>query len=423
MLRQAGALMVGILLLATSSCRFTFPIRELRDSKHISNFTLDGHYLYFGAGYHLYRLDLSSQSIETIFTTDRILVEQPIVADGVAYFGGLSYVDQSKNYGEPQGLLAVELRDRKVQWKFPLGVGGYGTYGTFPVLAEDYILVCARQHLHSLDRKTGKEIWKLDNWFGRDSDGVNIPYFYRDHVYFKIDEEYFTKSFKIDGHWAKVALDSGKRVAILSIAETPGKYHDMSGHGISRLVDGIVYGALRYDRQGYPSSRFGALDLESQKILWEVRGSRLRTKPAVNDKAVFTVIDGAIQALERKTGRVVWSEPLGEIAETSVDSPQDRQKWDYENEWSRRFAATNDNVIVQGSKGLVARRADDGKLLWLAKTELNDGYTDLVIFQQIVVAASVRDCSIFALDLKNGRELWRVKVPNCTYFYLLDDDD
>ena len=185
--------------------------------------------------------------------------------------------------------------------------------------------------------------------------------------------------------------------------------------------DGQDADALRYHEQTWPASRFGALDLESQKVVWEVRGSSLRTKPAVNDKSVFTVIDGAIHALERTTGQVVWSEPLGEIAETKIDRSQDRPKWDYENFWSRRFAATNDVVIVQGSRGVVARRADNGKLLWLFKTEFDEVYTDPVIFQQMVVAASLKDCAIFALDLKNGRELWRVKIPNCTYFYILDE--
>jgi outer membrane protein assembly factor BamB len=240
-------------------------------------------------------------------------------------------------------------------------------------------------------------------------------------VYFKISEEYFTKSDEIDGHWAKVALESGKRAAILLVAETPGKYHDTDGEGISRLTDGVIYGALRYDREHYPSSRFGALGLESQKKLWEVRGSNLRTKPAVNDKFVFTVIDGAVAALERKTGRVVWSEPLGEIAETNIDRSQDRPKWHYENEWSRRLVATNEVVIVQGSQGIAALRADNGKLIWLVKTESDAGNTDPIVLQQTVVAASLQNCSVFALDLKDGKELWRVNIPECTYYYIFDE--
>jgi outer membrane protein assembly factor BamB len=195
----------------------------------------------------------------------------------------------------------------------------------------------------------------------------------------------------------------------------------MSGDGVGELADGVVYGALRYDREDYPSSRFGALELERQKKLWEVRGSSLRTKPAVNDKFVYTIVDGSINSLERKTGRVVWSEPLGEIAATDLDYSKERWKWEHENKRSRRFAATNETVVVQGSKGIVARRADNGKLLWLVKTELYEGTTDPVIVQQTVVAVSLQDCSIFALDVKDGRELWRVRVPDCTYFYIFDD--
>lgn len=419
-LRKLSCLVLVTILLATSAC-FDFPFkRELRDDRHISNFTLDGNYLYFGGGYHLYRIDLSSRSIETIFTPDRILVEQPLIADGVAYFGGLSYVDDKMNYGEVQGLLAVNLQTRQVQWKFPLGVGGYGTYGTYPVLAGDNIIVCARQHLHSVERKTGKEKWKLDNWFGRTTDATNVPYVYRDHVYFKINEEYFTKSDANDGHWAKVALDSGQRVAVLRVADNPGRYHDTSGNGVGEVHDGVVYGALRYDGENYPSSRFGALELETEKKLWEVRGSSLRTKPAVNDKFVYTIIDQSINALERMTGRVVWSEPLGDIAVDVIRSEQ-RWEWEFENKSARRFAATNEIVVVHGSRGIVARKADNGKLLWSMKTDLIAGTPDPLIVQNMLLAASLSDSSIFALELATGRELWRVKVPDCKYFFILDD--
>jgi outer membrane protein assembly factor BamB len=238
-------------------------------------------------------------------------------------------------------------------------------------------------------------------------------------VYFKIGEEYFTKNRELDGHWAQVALDSGKRVAVLPIAENPGKYEDADGQGIGRLVDGVVYGALRYE--AYPLSRFGALDLQSQKRLWEIPASSLRTMPAVNNKLVFTVLNNAVSALERTTGRVVWSEPLGPIAETNIDRSKDRLRYDYENYWSRRFAATNEVMVVQGSHGIVARSAADGKLLWTLTGAADSGTTDPLILDRMVVVASLGDCSIFALDLTSGRELWRVKIPDCAYYYILDD--
>jgi len=272
-----------------------------------------------------------------------------------------------------------------------------------------------------LDRKSGKELWKRDNWFGADGDGVNIPYVHDNHVYFKISEEYFTKSYDIDGQWSIVALDSGKRVTVLPIAETPGTYHDKDGGGIGRLIDGIVYGALRYDKEHYPSSRFGALDLGNRNKLWEVRGSSLRTKPAVNDNFVFTVFDNAICAFDRKTGRTVWKEPLGEIAETTIDRSKDRGRFDYENEWSRRFVTTNEVVVVQASNGIVARKTANGRLLWLIRTEPAEDYTEPMIFQQTVIASSVKDCSIFGLDLKSGKELWRIKIPDCTFYKYIKD--
>ncbi len=423
MFRKVVSITCLVVLLATSGCLFgDFSFRrEIREAKHISNFVTDNNYIYFGAGYKLYRLDVLSQSIEAVYATDRIRVEQPIIADGTAYFGGLSYVDERGNSGERQGFFAVDLQSRRRWWKFPLGVGGYGTFGTYPVLVGDQILVCARQHLHSLDRKTGKELWKRNNWLGRDSDGTTVPYVYQGFVYFKINEEYFTGTDALDGHWAKVNLENGYREAVLPLAENPGKYHDQRGDANGILANGVVYGATRYDENTYPASRFGALDLEAQRYLWEVPGSSIRTRPALSSKFVFTIKENSIQALDRKTGDLVWSESLGEIALPNIDRSQDRWKWDYENEWSRRLAATEEIVVVQGSQGLVARKTKNGGLVWLVKTASENGDADPFIYEQKVIVSSVKDCSVFALDLKTGQELWRVQIPECKYFYILDD--
>jgi len=423
MFRKFGSLTCLLIILVTSGCILgEFPSRrEIREGRNISNFTVDADAIYFGAAYKLYRINLSTRSVEEIYSTDRIRVEQPIVADGVAYFGGVSYVDERGNFGERQGFFAVDLRSRKSLWKFPLGVGGYGTYGTYPVLAGDRILVCAREHLHCLDRRSGKELWKVDNWLGRDTDGTTVPYAYNGFVYFKIREEYFTGNDSNDGHWAKVALDSGGRTDVLPIAETPGKYHDTDGDAIGILENGVVYGATRYDSNAYPASRFGALDLEARKLLWEVRGSSVRTRPAISSRCVFTISDNSIEALDKKTGDIVWKEPLGEIVQPTIERSQDVGSWEYENKRSRRLVATDEVVVTQGSQGVVARRADNGRLLWLVKIESEEGDADPLIFQRMVIVSSAKDCSILAVDLMNGRELWRVRIPDCRYHYILDD--
>ena len=422
MFSKLAILLCLLSVLVTSGCilgGFPFP-REIREARHISNFTVSGNVIYFGAGYKLYLVDPSTRSVDVVYSTDRIRVEQPIIADGVAYFGGLSYVDARGNYGENHGFFAVDLKSRQRLWKFPLGVGGYGTFGTYPVLADDRILVCAREHLHCLDRSSGKELWRVDNWLGEDTDGTTVPYVQNNFVYFKIEQEFFSGNGSNDGHWAKVALDNGSPVDVLPIAEAPGKYHDMSGHGIGILADGIVYGATRYDRNAYPASRFGALDLEHKKLLWEIRGSSIRTRPAISSSCVFTFDQNSVEALDRKTGRVVWQEPLEEIVSAHT-SRADNWSWEYEHKRSRRLVATDEIVIAQGSKGIVARRADNGRLLWIVKTESEYGDADPLIFQGMVIVSSARDCSVFGLDLMDGRQLWRITIPDCRYHYVSDD--
>lgn len=291
---------LAIAVLAASACCPSCPFKlRIRPDKHISNFTLDRGFVYFGGGYHLYRIDLSTRGIEALYTTDSIKVEQPLVADGVAYFGGSSkrLTDEAgRAWGEDSGFIAFDLSSRRIQWKFPLGVKDWDTGGTYPVIAGDRVLVCARTHLHCLDRKTGIQRWKADNWFGGMSDGVTLPFVYKEHVYFKIFEEFFTKSRDLDGHWAELALTSGQRTAVLPIVRSPGDYHD----------------------------------------------------------------ENAVQALNKRTGDVIWSEPLGELARHNSDGSPEWPR-DYEAEWSRRFAATDDIVVIQGSQGIGAREAPTGK--------------------------------------------------------------
>src|SRR5262245_28595021 len=161
MLLKLGTLILAVAVLATTGCLFKFPYDGvLTEAKSISNFTVDGDALYFGAGRDLYRVQLSTRAIETIYSTRTIKVEQPLVASGVVYFGGRSYVDGSGKRAERKSFYALDLQNRSMVWEFPLGVDGYGTYGTYPVLVDDRILVCSRQHLHCLDLKTGKELWK-----------------------------------------------------------------------------------------------------------------------------------------------------------------------------------------------------------------------------------------------------------------------
>jgi len=295
--------------------------------------------------------------------------------------------------------------------------GGYGTYGTYPVIAGDHILVCARQHLYCVDRHNGDVLWKIDTWLGED-EGVTRPYVFDGLVHYKINEEKFAHTHENDGHWAVVDLASGQRRGIIPTAKNPGTYEDTDGHGSGALVDGVLYGATRY-------RHFGAIDLKAQRLLWEFDAETIgfpqvrqfsRYAPAVNESLVVTSAWETLYALRRKTGEIVWTASLGDIIPQQtppgyIYPPRGEQV---------RFAATNDIVIARGHSGVAAWRANAGDLLWSIQSQASYRDADLLILGETVVVGCAKECRVFALDLKTGKEHWSVSVPDCTYYVLAD---
>lgn len=419
MFRRVFLLILCLSFLLSNFGCFSLIRKEIREEKSISSFDLSDNHLYFGSGYHLCRVDLASQSVEIIYTTNHIMVEKPIAADGVVYFGGRGHVSKDGSYGDRDTFYALNLQTGKIAWKFPLGQDdGYGTFGTYPIISGQQILVCARQHLYCLDRGSGKLSWQLNNWFGDGGGERTVPYVHRDSVYFKISEEFFTKSGADDGHWAVVALDSGSRRNVIPVADKPGDHADKRGHGIGALVDGVIYGATRSDFP--PLSRFGALDLNAERLLWEVEGISSRSRPGVNTKYVFVAREHSIQALDRRTGAVVWSVPFD--SRTGIDAEHSEEEWRSSAgfRWSPRFAATSEVVVIQGDQGMVALNAETGKSLWFSESEANYGDADPLISGNTVIASSSKECAVFALDLKTGQKAWSVSVPDCSYYTIVD---
>jgi outer membrane protein assembly factor BamB len=406
------AFFVLMILIAGILLTLVFFTEERRQGKAISNFTLVENSVYFGGGYHLYRLDLSTRSLETVFSADRILVEQPVIADGIAYFGGRGYLSKWGFRSGHDTLFALDLQSRHLRWTLDLGrKGGYGTYGTYPVIAGDRILVCARQHLYCVDRRNGTVLWQVGNWLG-DAEGITRPYVFKNFVYYKINEEYFTGRSENDGQWAVIELTSGKRLRVIPIAEKPGTYKDMKGHGSGALIDGVLYGATRYHH-------FGAIDLKAERVLWEFDGEESgllqfsQYTPAVNNSLVFTAAGESLYAFDRGSGQVVWEAALGDII------PQHTPPgYAYRPDGAQvHFAATNEVVIAQGYSGVAAWRADTGQWLWSSRVAARSGNADPLILDGTVIVSSSQECRVLALDLQTGKELWSVEVPDCTYYY------
>ncbi len=408
-----GGLLVLIVLLATllASCLSVgFPFRrEFVERKSVSNFTVDGNDIYFGAGPNLHRLNGSTKSVETLYTTNNARVEQPILADGMVYFGVLNGYSKNGTRGEPAGFYAFNPLTEEKLWKFPLNKG-YGTFGTFPAISGDRILVCAREHLYALDRKTGNELWKIDNWMGSTGGTVNIPYIFDNHVYFMVEEELIAgtkKTDENDGHWAEVPIENGER-SIFPIAERPGTYEDSDGTGVGTLVDGVIYGNSRV-------GRFGALDLRSKKLLWEVATDTL-IKPVVLDGKVYLVRNEEIQAIDQRTGKTIWTKPLRGIS-NALTGGSDY----YEENHARRMTSNDELLIVQGSAGIGAFNLKNGLEQWRLNLPSTSTSSRPVIVGDKAFVLSESDCSILELALKTGTENARIAIPSCSYYQLLDD--
>src|SRR5215208_8295739 len=99
------------ILFVTFVCSLTAsPIqRDVVEQKSISNFTLDGDFLYFGAGYHNCRINISTRDLEQIYTTQQIKVETPLLNNGIVYFGGTGYYNSKGKLADKDTFFAYDL--------------------------------------------------------------------------------------------------------------------------------------------------------------------------------------------------------------------------------------------------------------------------------------------------------------------------
>ncbi len=397
--------MVGLLF--CFGCKYSKKT-EVDERKNISNLTLHENYLYFGAGYKLCRIDLSTKLLETLYTTNTIQVEQPVIDNDVVYFGGSGLYNEKGARGDRDCFFALDLRSKKILWRFPLDPHGYGTFGTYPVLAGEKVLVCARKYLYCLERTSGKLLWQIDNWFGsHGGDEIEIPYFYKDLIYYKLKA---LERDPNDGSWAAASITDGKRIAILPFLE------DKQGQGLGTVDNGILYLTTRYGDSVPRNGYVGAIDLANKKMLWEAGGNFSRSRPSVNEYFVYTSRWNSVAALYRTTGEVMWEKAIEEI---TVD-PKLAFEFNFPRLASTRIVATDKIVFVRDGNGIIALNATSGELIWSKKHETDFNITYPIIADGALIISNLTESSVIALDLETGAELWRVRIPDCSVYMLPD---
>jgi outer membrane protein assembly factor BamB len=157
----------------------------------------------------------------------------------------------------------------------------------------------------------------------------------------------------------------------------------------SKEIDGTILelsatedGSLIFART---ANKLYALSSHTSTIVWEHNISRqVETSPALAvDGRVFIADSVNLWALDERTGKTIWSQPL-----------QDTRGWVTD--------ASEDVVLVnERSNDMQAYNAKTGKLLWAVNTGL--GYTFAFLDG---ATAYIADFGVRAVDSQSGRMLW-----------------
>ena len=238
----------------------------------------------------------------------------------LACFGDLVYLGSS--YGT---LYALDAATGETRWTFDVGGTVLGTVNVRKAVSEgeaDHLVVIDQNDgaLQCLDAASGEPLWRtesIDRCDGSPSVGDGVIVF-------------------------------GSCAAALHIfsADDGTLLRNIELDGDSQVAGGVALDAgLAFS--GSHSGRLFHVDTSTGEIVWvnEDSGGEVFTTPAINEHwVVFGSLDGAIHALNRTTGKTVWSfETQGEPSSPVI---------------------ANDKVLLSSDGTLFLLDLETGKELW-----------------------------------------------------------
>lgn len=122
----------------------------------------------------------------------------------------------------------------------------------------------------------------------------------------------------------------------------------------------------------------------------------IRSYAVWRDEVYVTLDQDTVPVLDRKTGREKWTitgTTLGVKDETIYDVATDRQ-----------------TIYLAAEGGIYAVRRSSRKMSWKVKPKNASSFNSIVLHRGRLIVKDIAHGLVLALDLKDGRELWRARV-------------
>lgn len=365
------------------------PPKSKTSSHHISRLTVTDGFLYFGAGYCFYQLDITTQTLNEIICTPDWLFQQPTIYGQHAY----SQVRVAPGLGAIY--VAVNLSSGDVLWS-QRRTSGYVPPTDKLYVANDIVYTTQKEGIVARDAETGEVIWQTNhNWMldaGVPEGGL---------IWYPISrEKTASNSFSTpenNANGALVGIDSahGKIQKIINLLPE-ARFSELLYIDNQRVIG--------LDRRN-ACKIFSINRRDIDQIEWEYKLPRCygyTIFPTIHEDLFIFETSEEVLALNLSTGQEVWSISLLDIElfqpkDTTVVLPFCGIK--QVPGWNPEYTLYGVDVI-------------NGLPIWTY--QLNQCLEPIVVSETIYISNQE---SIDTLDLKTGQLLWQTKIETSFEFF------
>ncbi|MBN1878419.1 MAG: PQQ-binding-like beta-propeller repeat protein [Anaerolineae bacterium] len=348
---------------------------EIGTSQHMSELTLEAPYLYFGAGYCLYRLQLPDQHLEAILCTADWTFEKPVISGQRAYVQVARYPRRGE-YFVAIDLAAGTKRRQITEARFDAYFTGLKKHIR---LVGDKVVTARRRGIYVYDGLTGRPVWHT-----RPVWPDILPYVIYDDWLWYVTDEHTIVALDVNTGQQQQTLDLSPNVLFEQVLYVDE--HWLVGRDKQKLL------AFKRDQ----------LEMAAWSTVLDIRGGV--SMPPVLRKNLLLLDDfNATYALDITTGEVVWQFTPSDISRSVATYRQ------------------NDIVLFRlveydddcSSSGWYALELTSGAKLW--EYAVRGGSVNAIVYEGVVYIA--HQSAIDALDLATGTLLWQVEVDSTYKFY------